>query len=297
MVARLQQFIVLVWLGSVGGWVVLWWNRSAVVASLGAVALFTAHAWVLAIEFVIAGRVNRHGGTAPPSRTQRLTAWLAECYLSPRVFCWYQPFRQHAVPDTSYRDDRRGAVLIHGFLCNRGFWQPWLRELQRQKRVFVAPNLEPVFNSIDLYVDEIDRAIDRVAAATGQAPMLICHSMGGLAARAWLRDAADPTRVHRIVTLGTPHAGTSIAHVARNFSGRQMQPGGEWLARLVPRPGQAQRIVLTCWYSNCDNIVFPASNATLPGADNRFAPGRAHVQLAFDAVVMRETLALLDRND
>jgi len=45
-----------------------------------------------------------------------------------------------------------------------------------------------------------------------------------------------------------------------------------------------------CWYSNCDNVVFPASTATLPGADNRFVPGLPHVGLAFDAAVMRSVL-------
>ena len=49
----------------------------------------------------------------------------------------------------------------------------------------------------------------------------------------------------------------------------------------------------TCWYSNCDNIVFPASVATLPGADNRFVPGVAHVELAFDERVFEHALDAL----
>ena len=35
-----------------------------------------------------------------------------------------------------------------------------------------------------------------------------------------------------------------------------------------------QQVPFTCWYSNSDNIVFPTSVASLPGADNRLAAGR-----------------------
>ena len=111
------------------------------------------------------------------------------------------------------------------------FWTPWLRELRAADRAFVAVDLEPVFGSIDRYVQTIDAAIVRVTAATGQPPLLICHSMGGLAARAWLRDA-DGARVHRIVTLGTPHRGTWLARFGRTANGRQMRMGGEWLQRI-----------------------------------------------------------------
>ena len=51
----------------------------------------------------------------------------------------------------------------------------------------------------------------------------------------------------------------------------------------------------TCWYTNCDNIVFPASTATMPGADNRLVRGVAHVELAFHPQVMRDSMALIER--
>jgi hypothetical protein len=55
----------------------------------------------------------------------------------------------------------------------------------------------------------------------------------------------------------------------------------------------ARHTLFTCWYSNCDNIVFPTSTAMLPGADNRLLRGAAHVQLAFVPEVMHATLDLL----
>lgn len=211
------------------------------------------------------------------------------------VFGWRQPFRANAVPDhLPPGEQRRGVVFVHGFCCNRGFWTPWLKALRHEGRAFVAVNLEPPFGSIDRYVDTLEAAVQRVSAATGRPPMLVCHSMGGLAARAWLREHGRPGAVHRIVTLGAPHGGTWLARFGRSANGREMRVGGEWLQRMAADTDRARQAHFTCWYSNCDNIVFPMSTATLPGADNRPAHGLAHVEMAFDARVMRETLALLE---
>jgi hypothetical protein len=84
-----------------------------------------------------------------------------------------------------------------------------------------------------------------------------------------------------------------------------MRQDSDWLAGLnkpdafasallsAPLQGAPWQTLFTCWYSNCDNIVFPASTATLAGADNRLVHGAAHVQLAFLPEVMDATLALL----
>jgi triacylglycerol esterase/lipase EstA (alpha/beta hydrolase family) len=294
MVARLQQCLVLGGLLAAIAWASFWWSRSPLVAALSLIALTCTHTTILAMEFVASYRINGRDPLARARVPQCIRAWLAESWLAPRVFCWYQPFRSRAVPDHLPANGRRGVVLVHGFLCNRGFWTSWLRELRTDGRSFVAVNLEPVFGSIDHYAQAIDDAVLRVTAATSLPPMLICHSMGGLAARAWLRDA-DPARVHRIVTIGTPHRGTWLARFGRTLNGRQMRVGGEWMQQIEGAHAGTRRVPFTCWYSNCDNIVFPTSNATLPGADNRLADGCAHVEMAFDPGVRRETLALLDR--
>ena len=72
-----------------------------------------------------------------------------------------------------------------------------------------------------------------------------------------------------------------------------MRVGGAWLRQLAAdeSPALAQRF--TCWYSHADNIVFPASTATLAGADNRHVAGVPHVAMAFHPKVMADTLKLL----
>lgn len=69
-----------------------------------------------------------------------------------------------------------------------------------------------------------------------------------------------------------------------------MSLAGEWVGALQKAEPVGRAALFTCWYSNCDNIVFPASTAALAGADNRFVGGLAHVEMAFDAEVMRDCL-------
>ena len=255
--------------------------------------LCCAPALVLALEFIVSHQVGARDPAPRASVRQFVRAWAAESRFALQVFGWRQPFRSNAIADHLPAGSRRGVVLVHGFLCNRGFWNPWMRALRASDRAFVAVNLEPITGPIDRYVQTIDAAVARVSAATGHAPLLVCHSMGGLAARAWLRQA-DASRVHRIVTIGTPHHGTWLARFGRTANARQMRVGADWLAQMSGDRAGARSARFTCWFSNCDNVVFPPSTAMLPGADNRLSAGRGHVEMAFDPVLRRETLALLD---
>ena len=297
MLARLQQLITGALLLAAGVWLVFFWKTSVALALFGVVLLVLGYSGFLAVEFVLLRFVNRSDPAPQPSWRELARAWLGETLVAPRVFCWRQPFRSRAFPDElalqSAVKGRCGIVFVHGFFCNRGFWAPWLAQLQGSGHAHVAVNLEPVFSSIDDYVPLIDAAVRRVTEASGMPPLLVCHSMGGLAARAWLKAMKSEDRVHHVVTIGTPHRGTWLARFSRVANGREMQLAGAWHQALDVDMPPDRHSLFTCWYSNCDNIVFPSSTATLPGADNRLVHGAAHVQLAFLPQVMRATLAMV----
>jgi pimeloyl-ACP methyl ester carboxylesterase len=293
--ARLQQAITLSLLCAASLWLAWHWHESRIVALAGFVAITLSYSAFLALEFVALRWVGREDPAPRPSRSELARAWLSETLAAPRVFLWRQPFRWRAQPDQLQsapgKAPLRGVVFIHGFVCNRGFWAPWLRALRREGRCYVAVNLEPVFGSIDDYLPIVEDAVTRVTQATGLPPILVCHSMGGLAARAWLRQT-EPRRVHHVITIGTPHHGTWLGQFSHLKNGRQMRIGGDWLRALGE--SQLSHARFTCWYSNCDNIVFPPSTATLPGADNRLVRGVAHVALAFDPHVMAASMQSFD---
>jgi triacylglycerol esterase/lipase EstA (alpha/beta hydrolase family) len=287
--ARLQQATTIALLMASMAWLVWQWARSPVLAVAGALAIFFSYSFFLAVECTMVKFVGRNDPAPAPTWAELLRAWWSETWIALIVFFWRQPFRWRKQPDLldPAMRGRRGVVLVHGFVCNRGLWNPWMERLRAERHPFIAVNLEPVFGSIDDYVETIDRAVERITKITGLPPVLVCHSMGGLAARAWLRRKQADKRVHRVITIGSPHGGTWLGHFSHTVNGRQMRLGGEWVRSLADADAHAK---FTCWYSNCDNIVFPASTATLPGADNRLVTGAAHVELAFVPQVLAHAL-------
>ena len=298
MLSHCLKLVVLAWISAAFVAVAGLWYRPAAFISLSHFAATFVFVPLLLVQFILAHVVNSTDMTPKSSWWGVLKTWVAETRLVVRVFCWDLAFASNRFPDQL--DDafsqrgRRGVVFIHGFVCNRGVWTPWLRKLTRSRRAFVAVSLVPVFGSIDQYVDAIDLAVRKVTQATGMPPLVVCHSMGGLAARGWLRASVDAdARVHHIVTIGSPHQGTWLSRMPFPRNAGQMAIGSVWLKSLQSGEAASRCRLFTCFYSNCDNIVFPASAATLPGALNRHIPGLAHVALAFDQTVINESLAKL----
>lgn len=298
MLARLQRFITLILLAVACGWWLYFRAQAPQFAIGGLVAIVLGYTAVLAVEFMLLRLVNRGDPAPSASIAELVLAWVGESLVAPRVFCWRQPFRPNQIPDylPAATADRghRGVVFVHGFFCNRGFWTPWLKRLRLSGNAFVAVNLEPVFASIDDYAPQIEAAVRQVTQATGMPPLLVSHSMGGLAVRAWLKAMRAEDRVYHVVTIGTPHRGTWLARFGLGSNSQQMRLLSDWQVRLDHGMPTGRHALFTCWYSNTDNIVFPASTATLPGADNRLVRGAAHVQMAFLPHIMVHTLARLE---
>lgn len=282
-------------------WLLTFWHDTTAIAVAGFVGIAFGYSIFLATQFAALRWVCRADPVPPPDGLMLCRAWLGETVNAARVFFWRQPFRWHAWPDRLVMNpdlpSRRGIVFIHGFMCNRGFWNPWLEQVRKRGDVFVALNLEPVFASIEDYTPQLDAAVQQVTHATGQAPLLVCHSMGGLVARAWLRATHGDDRVYHIITMGSPHHGTWLGRFSHAINGQQMQQSSPWLSTLEKGESAQRRSLFSCYYSDCDNIVFPVSTATMEGAHNHLVRGVGHLGLAFDKVVMGEALGMLERAD
>jgi hypothetical protein len=296
MIARLQQAITLSLLSGGLVWLLFWWSRGqAALALAGTTLLLTGHAAVLGVEFMLLRRVRQGDPSPPATDGQLLRAWLAEAVHAPRVFCWRQPFFWRRYPDHLPADarGRRGVLLVHGFVCNRGLWNPWLPRLRARGVPCVAVNLEPAFGSIDDYAATLQQAMQRLHEATGMAPLVVAHSMGGLAVRPRWGAHPPAEAPHHVITVGTPHQGTWLGRFGQTTNSRQMRWQGEWVRRLAAAEPAVRHGRFTCFYSHCDNIVFPPAAATLPGADNRHLPGWSHVHLAYHPAVFDEVLRRL----
>jgi len=187
------------------------------------------------------------------------------------------------------------VLLVHGYVCNRGFWTSLSGALASAGVLHDALDLEPPGASIDDLAPQVARAVEALCARSGsQRVAVVAHSMGGLVARACLARHAE-ARIAHVITLGTPHHGTVLANLGVGTNARQMsRPGGQcsaWLAQLAASETPARRAMLTSIWSRHDNIVAPQASAELPGARNIVFDGIGHVALAFDARVQQAVLS------
>lgn len=267
----------LTWLGIVG---------AAVAAALVTGVAIFAHSFLAIGGFVIApGHVP--GAEAKTRSPFADLGFVAREWL---VFQWLmvliQPFERFWLGEERVGRPGPGevpALLIHGYACNRGAWW-WMRSRLRARGLTVATvDLEPPFGDIDVHADELHHRIEALCAETrADRVALICHSMGGLAARAYLGRHGS-RRVAKLVTLATPHHGTWLAHLGLGRDARQMQPGNPWLAALkLPR---ADLPTLAIW-SPVDNFVAPQESARLEGAREIMLARIGHLSMLFSPAIL-----------
>jgi triacylglycerol lipase len=183
--------------------------------------------------------------------------------------------------------ERPVLLLINGYGCSRAAWWWLRRRLEGSGWVVATISLEPVYTSIENYVEPVSRRIDEVLAATGaRQVILIGHSMGGLVARAYLR-RYGAARVKRLLTLGTPHAGSELARMGIGENSRQMTPGSVWLRELASEAPAADTLVI---FSKHDNLVLPQSNLQWPGAECRTMEGMGHLAMLYSPQVAAAVL-------
>jgi triacylglycerol esterase/lipase EstA (alpha/beta hydrolase family) len=273
-----------------------------------AMALLLAGAMLLAVRGLIVARnfweSRRAGSLVPPEHQLGIGGAVCLFFGELRATLWTSSWgmlrpRLHAADTVAGQG--LPVLLVHGYVCNRGYWTQLSRQLAQAGIAHDAVDLEPIGADIEEFVPQVEQAITELCARTGSdRVILVAHSMGGLVARAWLRQHGA-ARVAKIITIGTPHHGTALANRAAGANARQMSrvdgAPSAWLAQLAASETPARRALITSLYSHHDNIVAPQASAHLPGALNLAFGGIGHVALASDARVLRQVLAEITIKD
>jgi pimeloyl-ACP methyl ester carboxylesterase len=204
-------------------------------------------------------------------------------------FC-YLPF-----PDRALRPDPppvRGAPMpvlaVHGYFSNRAILRNVVLELERAGQGPVhAVTLDTIFAGVDTVAGLLEQEIEALLAASGHAQLvLVCHSMGGLAARRVLCGRLR-SRVAKLITIASPHHGTVLARLGLGENARQMRAGGAWIARLASDEAGQWPCPVTSIWSVHDNLVAPQETSRLEGAKNIALAGHGHVAILFAPEVLR----------
>jgi triacylglycerol esterase/lipase EstA (alpha/beta hydrolase family) len=179
------------------------------------------------------------------------------------------------------------VILVHGVLVNDGVWFGFRRRLLRRGvRDVYTVNYGPPYGDIEHFAVQLAAKVDAVCAATGaQHVVLVCHSMGGLVARAYVR-RFGAAHVERIITIGTPHHGSVLAWSYPGRSLAQMRPGNAWLVALNRNEARTSPVPITSVWSRHDSMVAPQASSELAGATNVALVGIGHNALLNDRQVV-----------
>jgi len=273
------------------------WGLAAAVGVVVAIAL----GWRVAFILVTYALAWRNRSPTPPEFRRSVFALLPHALREAAVwiagYTALQPFVRVFMGDGQppHAGGRRlPMLLVHGYVSNRGVWWVFRRALEARGETVWAVTLEPVYGAIDSLVEPLAARIDEFLASTGaQQVVLVTHSMGGLVARAYLRDHGA-AKVARLVTLGGPHHGSVHAYLGAGANARQMEPGSPWLDALARSEAQSFAVPFTSIFSYQDNFVAPQTSSVHPAARNVPLAGIGHVSLAFSGEVLELVAAELD---
>lgn len=277
----------------------------------GVAVILGSFAGGIALAFALSGRGLWVGhGDRPPAPPVELAAtrrplrlpdalrcYATECLAVLRMFNWLQPFRARArfAPTADARPGRDAppVLLVHGYACGRAIWLDMQPALAAAGYRCKGIDLEPVFGDIDDYAHALLAAMQRISAETGRAPLLVCHSMGGLAARAALQLAGDDDACAGVVTLGSPHHGSALARFGGGHNARQMRCGSPWLRALAAAETPRSRARMISVFSWHDSIAGPPGTGWLDGAGHIPLSGIGHVSLLRHPAAVRAVLDAL----
>jgi pimeloyl-ACP methyl ester carboxylesterase len=190
------------------------------------------------------------------------------------------------------------VVLVHGLIDNRSIFTVMRRSLRRRGFAHVCSwNYSPLLTDVARGARDLGEHIERICEQTGHERVhVVGHSLGGLIARYHVQRQAGDTRVESLVTLGTPHSGSLLAHLAPTPLIRQLRPASPVLRELQePAPGCRTRV--TAVYSDLDQVVLPTSSGRCEHPDlaarNVLVRGVGHMSLPIHRGVVDEVAATL----
>jgi triacylglycerol esterase/lipase EstA (alpha/beta hydrolase family) len=200
-------------------------------------------------------------------------------------------------PATSTPD---GVVLLHGISRTARSFRKM--ELALQADGFATLNLdyESRRKALDALAEDIHPAVDLFAGGLEGSLHFVCHSMGGLLARAYLA-RHRPLLLGRVVMLGTPNGGSEIADRLKNLAAYRafFGPAGQQLvtrrdtatSAMLPAVDYATGIIAG------NRSIYPVTSIGLPRPhDGRVSVANTKLAGMTDHIEIRTSHPWLVRN-
>jgi triacylglycerol lipase len=174
-------------------------------------------------------------------------------------------------------------VLAHGMWDTKAVFEklkPFL-----ESRGFQVYSLDMVPSNgeapLDVLAGQLANFIDRTFDP-GQRLDLLGFSMGGIVSRYYLQRLGGLDRTDRLVTVSSPHNGTTVAELGFLPGAKQMRVGSPFLQDLNRDIDRLGEIQFTSIWTPFDAIIVPAASSRVTVAANQTVLVPWHKLMVYD---------------
>ena len=168
------------------------------------------------------------------------------------------------------------VLLVPGYGGNVDSLQPLAAAMRSAGRsVVIVEPLGDGTGDLRQQAEHLADVAERVREDAGAASVdVVGYSTGGVVARLWVREEGGAEVTRRVLTLGSPHHGTSQAALGAGFAGgcpaacEQLVPDSDLLRRLNAGDETPAGPQWATVRSTNDQVVTPVDSAALSGALN-----------------------------
>jgi triacylglycerol lipase len=183
---------------------------------------------------------------------------------------------------------RNPVLLLHGLCDTARLFRRLKRHLE--EREWEVHILEFVPNNGTAGLEMLAQQVHDYVAGTfapGQSIDLLGFSMGGIVGRYYLQRLGGLSRVHRFITISSPHQGTWTAYLLRRKGVRQMRPNSGFLKDLDSDSARFEGGRFTSIWTPTDLMIVPAKSSVIPHAKTVRIVVTHHARMAGNHRVMR----------
>jgi pimeloyl-ACP methyl ester carboxylesterase len=173
----------------------------------------------------------------------------------------------------------RPIIVLHGYAMNRANFVPLAYRLARAGLGPVIGFEYWTLGRTSAAARQLGWFVDHVRNLTGASEVdLVGHSMGGVVAHYYVALLGGDGSVHRLITIGSPHAGTDMSRAGIGHPTRELLVGSKLVTRLALAPAP-RRTRITTILSHADALVPADRQGHVPGAERIVFDDLGHVTL------------------
>lgn len=190
---------------------------------------------------------------------------------------------------------RERVVMVHGIFQSGHSFIPLKMRLEKAGHDCLIPALKPADarSGIETLADQLRLAIEEKWGKEADFH-IVAHSMGGLISRYYLQELGGHEHCHSLVTLATPHHGTSAAYLYPGKGAWQMRPNSEFLQQLESSEERLSKLTLISYRTPLDLIILPSKSSHWDAAQNHKVWAPAHPLVLHTPRVQRHIINLLE---